>query len=234
MNPNIRKMILDYNICNDQKQLSLASRSLDYVSLFINEIRAVYQYLFDDSYINQLLIDVLSLIPIGENEDLKENESFSTFEIGKCLIPKEIVLPKITSSLQSLSLIGECARIMKNQNPKEEAKNEIILEFLKTLSSYIIKQKTKQNENLANIFKYYQIQQLKTMLQNPKIIDQNQTRIETFLYMLSLMEEYKKYPKEVLNEIKQVLITNKTTNQILEEGNINLDHSEEHVYRYLN
>lgn len=233
MRKNIEKLILDYQVPQD-RNYHLPVRSLENADLFLDEIRAVYQYLFNDEIMNQLLIDILTTIPVGENEDLKPNESFTTFEKqGDSLIPREIVLPKITSSLQGVSLIGETARIMKNQNAKENPKNEILVEFLKTISSEVISNHMLQNEALGEVFKLFQINQLKQIPFENYNPETKQDKIHDFIYMICLREQYQKYPQEVLHEVKRVLLNSKTTDQIIQETDLDLKNSEEYVYQYM-
>lgn len=222
---NIKQMIMEVQI--PKKNYHVASRSLDNVEQFTNEIRATYQYLFDDTKINQLLLDILTIFPLGINKELKPNESFTTFEKKDIYIPKEIILPEITSSIQSISLIGEVARIMKNQK-QEKIQNETLVEFLKEISSEIISKRTNNNKDLLDIFKIYQITSLKKAI-NYK----SEEKLRSFLYVLALKEQYRKYEKEVLHEIKQVLLNRKTTKQMLQESNIQIDNMEKHVYQYL-
>ena len=234
MGEKIEKLILDYKTPQN-KDYHLASRSLENVDLFLEEIQAVYQYLFDDVKINQLLIDILTTIPVGENEDLSPNESFTTFEKQEnAFIPREIVLPKISSSLQGISLIGETARIMKNQNVKENLENETLVEFLKTISSVVISNHMFQNEELGEVFKLFQINQLKKIIVEKGYGSEiKQKKIYDFMYMICLREQYQKYPQEVLHEIKKVLLNYKTTDQILNEVAIDLQDSEKFVYQYI-
>lgn len=234
MGEKIEKLILDYKVPQN-KNYRLASRSLENVDLFLEEIQAVYQYLFDDVKINQLLIDILTTIPVGENEDLSPNESFTTFEKQENgFIPREIVLPKISSSLQGISLIGEIARIMKNQNMEENLENETLVEFLKTISSVVISNHMFQNEELGEVFKLFQINQLKKIIVEKGYGSEiKQKKIYDFIYMICLREQYQKYPQEVLHEIKKVLLNYKTTDQILNEATIDLQDSEEFVYQYI-
>lgn len=233
MSEKIEKLILDYKGLQN-KNYHLASRSLKNVDIFLEEIQAVYQYLFEDAKINQSLIDILTTIPVGENEDLSPNESFTTFEKQESsFIPREIVLPKISSSLQGISLIGEIARIMKNQNTKENLENETLIEFLKTISSEVISSHMFQNEELGEVFKLFQINQLKKIIVEDHDSEIKHRKIYDFMYMICLREQYQKYPQEVLHEIKKVLLNYKTTAQILNEVAVDLQDSEESVYQYI-
>jgi len=212
----IKKILLNYSL--PQKNLIIAPRSIETeegVKQFTNEVRGIYHYLFDSVEINQKILDILVHIPIGINPTLEMDESFTTYSIEGNFEPKEIILPKITSSLQSISLIGECARIMKNKNPKENYNNEIIPVFIKTISSKILKEKSKQNQDLYEVYRYFQIGNIKQILSDLHLEKKYHQWILAFFYQISLIQKYQENPKELLLEIKKVLLNKQTTEQFL-------------------